>query len=155
MTFCMSDLCCYKLKKENAHKWQEESGKTITLTGIRAEEGGMRSVGGCTVFDDGKLVKFHPLKVVDENWENEFVEKYNVKLCKLYYPPYNFKRTGCRGCPFALDLQEQLDKMQEFLPNEEKACEMLWEPVYSEYRRLGYRLKKKNNQISLFDYKGE
>ena len=146
----MSDLCCFKLKKENAHKWENESGKTIALTGIRKEEGGMRILGGCTVFDDdGKLTKFHPLKVVDEEWENEFIERYNIKLCKLYYPPFNFKRTGCRGCPFALDLNEQLEVMARLLPNEEKACEMLWKPVYDEYRRIGYRLDK-NIQTKLF-----
>lgn len=151
MQFCMSDLCCYKLKKENAHRYQEESGRTITLTGIRAEEGGMRTQGGCTVFDEGKLVKFHPLKVVDENWENKFIEKYNIELCKLYKAPYNFKRTGCRGCPFALNLQEELDIMSQHLPLEKKICENLWKPVYEEYRKIGYRLRKRENQISFFD----
>lgn len=149
MTFCISDLCCQKLKKDNARKWQEESGRTITMTGIRAEEGGMRTQGGCTVFDEGKLIKFHPLKVVDEEWENEFIKKYDIKLCKLYYPPYNFKRTGCKGCCFALDLNEQLEVMARLLPNELKQCEMIWKPVYDEYRKIDYRLKK-NMQTKLF-----
>ena len=42
--------------------------------------------------------------------------------------------------------------MKRLLPAEEKACEMLWKPVYEEYRRIGYRLRKNNNQTSLFDY---
>ena len=147
----MSDLCCKRMKKDNAKKWQEENNKTITLTGIRAEEGGMRNQNGCTIFEEGKLKKFHPLKVVDEQWEDWFIKKYNIQLCKLYKPPYNFKRTGCRGCPFALDLQEQLDTMAMLLPHEKKICEFLWKPVYDEYRRLGYRLRKREQQISLFD----
>ena len=146
-------MCCYKMKKEPAHKWEQENNRHIAITGMRAEEGGMRNQNGCTIFDDNnKLKKFHPIKVVSEEWEDWFIKKYNVELCELYYPPYNFKRTGCKGCPFALDLQEQLDKMKELLPNDYKQCEILWKPVYDEYRRIGYRLDKNTNQMSIFDF---
>jgi hypothetical protein len=40
--------------------------------------------------------------------------------------------------------------MEELLPNERKACEVIWKPVYEEYRRIGYRLTK-SEQIKLFD----
>lgn len=149
----ISDKCCYKLKKENAKKYEEESKRFIAITGIRAEEGGMRALNGCTIFDGDKLTKFHPLKVVTEKWENDFLEHLNIKLCKLYYPPFNFRRTGCKGCPFALDLNEQLDVMAKLSPNERKQCEILWKPVYEEYRRIGYRLEKKDYvQYTIFDY---
>ena len=149
----LSDKCCYKLKKEIAHKYEEESNKTITITGMRAEEGGMRGQNGCTIFDGGKLKKLHPLMVVDEQFEEDFIKHNNIKLCELYYPPYNFKRTGCKGCPFALDLQQQLDLMQMYLPNEYKQCNIIWKSVYDEYRRIGYRLDKKTEyeQVSIFD----
>ena len=87
------------------------------------------------------IIKFHPLSVVSNEWEEWFIKKFNIELCKLYYPPYNFERTGCKGCPFALHLQEQLDLMEKLLPNERKQCEFIWQPVYEEYRRIGYRLK--------------
>ena len=103
--------------------------------------GGQRASINCIVTnDDNELVKFHPLLVVDEKFEEEFIKRYNIKLCKLYYPPYNFERTGCKGCPFSLKLQEQLNKMEKYLPNELKQCELIWKPVYDEYRRIGYRL---------------
>lgn len=150
-----SDQCCYKLKKEPAKKWAKENNKQIILTGMRKDEGGQRASIGCIVTDkDNKLTKFHPLLVVSEEFENWFLEKYNIKLCKLYYPPFNFERTGCKGCPFALNLQEQLDKMEHLLPNEKRQCEKLWKPVYDEYRRLGYRLrgKGKGTQTTIFDF---
>lgn len=148
--FCLkiSDLCCHKLKKDVAKKWFKENNKQITLTGMRNEEGGQRANKGCTVFRNGKLLKFHPLMTMKENFVDIFVLKNNIKLCKLYYQPYNFKRTGCKGCPFSLDLQEQLDVMEHLLPKERKQCEAIWKPVYDEYRRIGYRLRKYN----LFDY---
>ena len=34
----ISDLCCYKLKKDVAKKWSKEKDKRISLTGMRNEE---------------------------------------------------------------------------------------------------------------------
>ena len=135
----LSDRCCYKMKKEPAHKWQVENGKSITLTGMQKSEGGNRNNLTCIVTNkDGSIKKFHPLAVVDDKFEE-------WELCELYNAPFNFKRTGCKGCPFALNLQEELDTMEKYLPAERKQCEMLWKPVYEEYRRLGYRLRKNDN----------
>jgi len=145
-----SELCCKKLKKEPSERWAKANNKTIDLTGMRSEEGGARRNLGCIITNkDGSLHKFHPLVKVDEEWEEWFVEKEKIELCELYYPPFNFKRTGCKGCPFALDLQEQLSIMEIYLPQERKQCEIIWKPVYDEYRRIGYRLNK-TEQMKLF-----
>ena len=146
-----SNLCCMELKKKPIHKWEKENHRHIGITGMRAEEGGNRTRLGCIITDSKtkKVIRFHPLIKVDEEWENWVVEKEKIELCPLYCPPYNFKRTGCKGCPFALDLQEQLEIMALYLPKERQQCEILWKPVYDEYRRLGYRLKK-SEQIKLF-----
>ena len=140
----LSDNCCRKMKKEPIAKWEKENNRHIAITGMRNSEGGKRaSIKGCILTDkQGKVKRFHPLIKVDNEWENWFVETNRVELCKLYYPPFNFKRTGCKGCPFSLDLQEQLEIMELYLPNERKQCEIIWKPVYDEYRRLNYRLKK-------------
>ena len=90
----------------------------------------------------GNLTKFHPLIKVNDEWEKWIVEEKHIELAKVYLPPYNFKRTGCKGCPFSLDLQEQLEIMELYMPNERKQCEYIWKPVYDEYRRLNYRLKR-------------
>lgn len=150
-TLNVSNHCCLKLKKEPAHKWSKENNRPIAMTGMRRDEGGQReNIKGCVLTDSkGNVIKFHPLLVVDEEWENQFVKEEKVQLCELYYPPYNFKRTGCKGCPYALDIQEQLDIMEHYLPNERKQCEMIWKNVYDEYRRIGYRLKK-YDQTKLF-----
>ena len=146
----VSERCCYELKKKPFKRWQKENGKSIAMTGMRKEEGGERNRMNCVVTKNNEIVKFHPLAVVSEDWEEWFINKYNIQLCELYYPPYNFKRTGCKGCPFVLTLQEQLDVMEKLLPAERKQCEIIWKPVYSEYRRIGYRLKP-YKQLSLFN----
>lgn len=141
----VSDKCCKKLKKEPAEKWGKENNRPITITGIRQGEKGLRqSLSGCAVFYDDnykELKKFHPLFPLSEKWIDEFIDKYNIELCNLYYPPYNFKRTGCKGCPYSLDLQNQLYIMSVYFPAERKQCELIWGKIYDEYRRIGYRLE--------------
>lgn len=145
-----SSKCCSKLKKEPASIWAKENNKTITITGMRSSEGGLRAEHkGCTVFaEDKTLKKFHPLQPIDDSFIDEFIKTFNIQLCELYYPPFNFKRTGCKGCPYSLNLEEQLEIMSYLLPEERKQCEYIWKPVYEEYRRIGYRLH--NEQPLLF-----
>lgn len=140
----ISEKCCQRMKKEPFKRWEKENGRSIVLTGMMASEGGLReSIQSCIITDkDGKLKKFHPLLKVSEEWENWYIQERNIKLCKLYYPPFSFKRTGCKGCPYALGLQEQLEVMYTLMPEEYQQCEIIWKPVYDEYRRIGYRLKK-------------
>ena len=138
----ISDLCCHNLKEQPLDNWQKEHNKKYKIVGIMREEGGRRSRAECMAFKNKKLKAFQPLAILTEAWENWFIEAYNIKLCDLYYPPYNFKRTGCKGCPFALHLQDELNTLRELLPNEAAQCERIWAPVYAEYRRIGYRLKE-------------
>lgn len=140
----ISDRCCYKLKKEVAHRYEKESKRTISIIGLRSAEGGTRRQHkGCAVFDkNNNLKKFKPINPCTDEWCEWYIQTRGIKLCRLYYPPFNFERTGCKGCPFALNLQEQLDVMEKLLPAERKQCEILWKPVYEEYRRIGYRLRE-------------
>lgn len=133
-----SNQCCFKLKKELVHQWQKISKKKITITGMRSDEGGTRK--GLTCLTKNNTM-FHPLIVVSSEWEEEFIKRNNIELCKLYYPPYNFKRTGCKGCPFNMKIQEDLNTLYKLLPSEYYQCLHLWKYVYDEYVRIGYRLK--------------
>lgn len=127
--------------------------RPICFIGLLGDEKGGRNQAKCLV--DAAFGKhFQPLTAVDHEWEEYFIKHENIKLCKLYYPPYNFERTGCKGCPYNINLQQTLDTLGQFFPNERKQCELIWRPVYEEYRRLGYRLKRKGQikgQISIFD----
>ena len=140
----ISDKCCLELKKKPIHLWEKQVGRKVAITGMRKEEGGTRQlISGCVLTDNkGNLKKFHPLLVVDDEWEEWLIKDKNFDICDIYKQPYNFKRTGCKGCTFSLDLQEQLEIMEKYLPNERKQCEWIWKPVYDEYRKLNYRLKK-------------
>lgn len=136
----ISKKCCDVLKKNPLNQYMKTAKKQITITGMLKEEGGSRN--NITCFNL-KQKNFHPLAVVTKNWEEWFIEKYDVEICDIYKSPYNFPRTGCKGCPYIINLQEELDVLQEYFPAERKQCEIIWKPVYDEYRRIGYRLKDK------------
>lgn len=144
----ISDKCCLEMKEKPLDRWSKENNKPHRVLGLMQSEGGRRHDTKCKAFKGDKL-SFHPLAIVTKEWEEWFIQRYGVKLCKLYYEPYNFERTGCKGCPFAPLLQEQLSTLEVYFPNEKRQCEYIWKPVYEEYRRIGYRLKREE-QTKLF-----
>lgn len=148
-----SDMCCKEFKHGILSKLEKEMGYKYTFLGMRREEGGNREKLKC-ITKGSNSIHFNVLVPVSEEWEEEFIKRYNIELCELYLPPYNFKRQGCLFCPFSLDLQEQLDIMQEINPNLVKQANVLWDVSYNEYKRIGYRLRKNNSfiQLSLFDF---
>lgn len=153
----LSADCCLKMKEEPLRKWQKENNKPYGIIGIMADEGGRRIGAKCLAFK-GKRMNFQPLVPVTKNWEEWFISEYNVDICEIYRPPYNFDRTGCKGCPFAIRLQHELETLEKFFPEERKQCEIIWKPVYDEYRRIGYRLKdgkvnhKKGHQMTVDEF---
>lgn len=151
LRFKVSEKCCYKLKKEPFKNYEKKTGRTIGLTGTRRAEKGLREQLNCLAFEKGKLRLFHPLAPLTDDWLEMFIQKFEIELCELYYSPFNFKRTGCVGCPYNIHLQEELDLLEKLLPEERKRSEYLWKPVYTEYRRIGYRLRKSIADTTLFD----
>jgi 3'-phosphoadenosine 5'-phosphosulfate sulfotransferase (PAPS reductase)/FAD synthetase len=142
----ISKKCCSKLKKEPLAKYEKIAERFIAITGMTKEEGGQRRNLSCIITDTktGKIKRFHPLSVITEEnvgFIDWYIAERKIQLCELYYPPFNFKRTGCKGCPYSLDLQDQLYTMACYLPEERKQCEIIWGKVYDEYRRIGYRLE--------------
>ena len=137
----VSDMCCVRMKEDPLIKWAKEHGSLYPIIGLMREEGGRRDKAQCMKYRGKRFAAFQPLVAVSKEWEEWFIDTYNVKICDIYKPPYNFRRTGCKGCPFGIKLQKELDTLAEFFPDERKQCEIIWKPVYDEYRRLGYRLK--------------
>jgi 3'-phosphoadenosine 5'-phosphosulfate sulfotransferase (PAPS reductase)/FAD synthetase len=129
------------MKEEPLQTWSKEKNIPYTITGIMREEGGRRMKSTCLAFSGKKLKKFQPMVAITKEWEEWFIDKFNIQICDIYKSPYNFERTGCKGCPFNRNLQEGLDTLEKYFPNERKQCEIIWKPVYEEYRRIGYRLK--------------
>lgn len=147
--FKISQYCCVRLKEDPMKNYSKESKRPYAITGIMPSEGGQRMTAKCLSFRGGELSFFQPLVPLSEEWEDWFIKEYRVNICELYNEPYNFERTGCKGCPFNPHLQKELDVLEQFFPAERKQCELIWKTVYDEYRRLGYRLKPLSNEYQV------
>ena len=157
-TLKISDKCCVRMKEEPLDQWSKENNKPFSIIGIMREEAGRRNNAQCLAFNGGgKLKAFQPLAPITKEWEEWLIETYHIEICDIYKPPYNFVRTGCKGCPFARNLQKELDTLEEFFPQERKQCEIIWKPVYDEYRRIGYRLKPlgEGKQMTIAEIEGD
>lgn len=141
--FKISSKCCDKLKKEPLKEYMKKAGKKYTITGIMASEGGQRETAKCLSFNGNHLKAFQPLAPLNKQFLNWFIREYNIEICDIYKPPYNFKRTGCKGCPYNPTLGKELETLKKFFPDERKQCEIIWGKVYEEYRRIGYRLPQR------------
>lgn len=128
--------CCKELKKDFDFGFKKK------ITGIRRAEGGLRSETGKCYSEYNGYVKFNPLFVVSDLWKNEFIKRFNVLLSPLYYPPFNFSRSGCVGCPYKPDLKEYLLTMKKYDYATFLHCWYLWGYVYNAYIKIGYRLDK-------------
>lgn len=141
-SFSISMRCCVEMKEKPMIKWQRENENRIPIIGIMQDEGGGRNNSNCMNFKNEELKSFQPLVKVTKEWEDWFILNFDIKICDIYKEPYNFPRTGCKGCPFNFKLQHELDILEKYFPEERKQCELIWGPVYDEYRRIGYRLNK-------------
>lgn len=138
--------CCHRLKKEPFRKYEKETGRKLRVLGLRQQEGGVRSFhlysgsGGCVFRDkQGNIYNFAPLAPVSDAFIDWYIERNHIKLAELYYPPYNFDRTGCRACPYNTAVGKDLLVLKELLPTEYKVSWNIWRPVFEEYQKLRYR----------------
>lgn len=120
----VSDQCCLRLKKEPFRRYQKESGKTITITGMRKSEGGQRkSLTGCIITDkEGHLKKFHPLLVVDDDFENWFIERERENYpVRTLLSTIQFQEDGLQGLPLLPRLAGAIDLNGTLSPCREEA----------------------------------
>lgn len=136
----ISGACCQHLKIKPIKKWEEENGRKIPITGLTRAEGGQRKTTNVLTYKQQTLKKFNPLANADEGLLEYLVYFFSIELCELYGAPYNFKRTGCKGCPMNRHIQTDLNVMARFLPEERAECERIWATVYGHYRKNHYRL---------------
>lgn len=140
-TIKISDECCKNFKKNSFYEYEESSQRVNCFTGQRKAEGGYRSNLKCiTAARNGK--HFNILAPVTDDWIEWFINKYEIKLCELYLPPFNFKRTGCMGCPYNIELNHELQTLKNHAKETYYQCYALWKPVYDEYLKINYRLKE-------------
>lgn len=123
------NMCCKYVKKYPFEDYYIEHGTEGFITGIRTSEGGIRSLQykSCTSVKhvkDREIVHKMPIFDWSDEVIEEFIEQYQVELSRAY-TEYGLDRTGCIGCPFAKDIDKNLEVLFKFEPKKYKAV-MNW-----------------------------
>ena len=139
----ISDKCCLFLKKKPFIQYTKDTGRNISMLGMRRAENGLRQNLNCFTYDTRyNITHYNAIADLSDEFIEMFIQEEQVKLAPLYLPPYNFTRTGCVGCPYAMNIQAQLETLKANLPQEYRKANALWGAVYEKYKSLNYRIKE-------------
>lgn len=119
----VSDKCCDLSKKKPMKQFAKSNKIDLTVTGERKAEGGIRSLAHKSCFEEhaNGEHKFMPLLFWSDETKAEFKEKEHIRFSDCY-EVYGMRRTGCCGCPFNLNVADDLKIMQQYEPKLYKAC---------------------------------
>lgn len=145
--FKISDLCCDEAKKKVAKKANKIHGTELEVLGIRVAEGGVRSIAykNCYLQRDG-VSKFMPIYHYQERDKEEYCRTFGITHSDCY-EVYGLERTGCAGCPFGSQNEEELEKIKPYEPQIYKAAKCIFKDSYEYTKRYkAYKEKLKEQR---------
>ena len=139
----VSSRCCDKSKKEPVKRFMRENGIELNVTGERKAEGGQRASSHKSCFEEHKdgFHKFMPLWWWSDSVKKVFKQAEGIRYSDCY-EVYGFKRTGCVGYPFSINIADDLQAMYEYEPQLYKACMNVFGQAYELTDRFNCRRKK-------------
>lgn len=136
-----SNKCCKYAKKDLIHTLIKELDYDLNISGVRKAEGGVRTIAYKSCFDEGdNHDNFRPIFWYKDSDKKEYEEYYDVIHSKCY-TEYGLKRTGCCGCPFGRDFEDELKIIQKYEPKLYKAVTNIFKDSY-EYTRKYMEFRK-------------
>lgn len=134
-TFPISSKCCHYAKKEPAKRFMDSVNSDLNCTGVRRAEGGMRAArfSSCYTQAFAGADQYRPLFWFTDADKATYDEHYGLKHSDCY-EVWGMKRTGCAGCPFGRNFEEELRLAEIYEPKFHKAMLKVFGPSY-EYRR--------------------
>ncbi len=161
-TFRISAKCCDKSKKSIVHEFMKSGKYDLDVYGVRKSEGGARSTAYKSCFNcspNGEYDEYRPLYWYKSADKEEYCTACNISHSKCY-TEYGLPRTGCAGCPFAKNFEEELKVMEKYEPKLFVAANNIFKESY-EYTRAYRRFvdehskatkEKGYRQLTIFDF---
>ena len=152
-TFRISNKCCYYAKKLPAKKYAENMECDMNCVGVRKGEGGVRAArySSCYTAALAGPDQYRPVFWFSDADKAEYSHYYGV-LHSDCYALWGMQRTGCAGCPFGRNYEEELAMAKKWEPKFYRAMCKIFGPSY-EYRRQFEAFRETMNKTTLpFDY---
>lgn len=136
--FKISPKCCQYAKKDPVHKFIKDNDFDLNCYGVRKAEGGARSAAYKNCFTDNskkeKIDEYRPIFWYKNNTKKVYEEHFSIKHSKCY-SEYGLKRTGCAGCPFNKEFEEELKIIYDNEPKLFKAVTNIFKDSYDYTRK--------------------
>ena len=139
----ISPRCCQYSKKLPLKHYMRDHGIELNVTGERKAEGGQRASTHKSCFEEHKdgIHKYMPLWWWSNDAKADFKAKEQIRYSDCY-EVYGMKRTGCCGCPFNVDIADDLQRMHLYEPKLFDACMKVFGLAYELTDRFHCRQKK-------------
>lgn len=145
-----SNKCCHYAKKLVAQKYKEANDIHLSITGVRKSEGGARASAYKNCFtsrqDDGQADEFRVIFWYKEDDKRAYEVEFDITHSKCY-TEYGLKRTGCAGCPFGGDFEQELEVIKEHEPKLYKAVNNIFGDSYEYTRKYREFVKNMDERI--------
>ena len=164
----ISQHCCQVLKKEPAHRVQQELGVDCVFMGMMASESRRRMVSYCnngelyqtrtvdTMADGSPVWHCHPMGIWTDDDVWEYIRQEHVPYSDLYERTYKgrdgqthkVRRNGCFGCATAITFADnQMAVLRQIEPR-------IWDRIMRggmAEQLQNLRIERANGQISIMD----
>lgn len=133
--FKISNKCCHYAKKMVASRYKAKEKFDLSIYGVRKAEGGVRrsAYKSCFSQNEADCDEYRPIFWYLSDTKKDYELHYNIEHSKCY-TDYGLKRTGCAGCPYARNFEDELEAMRINEPNLYKAVNNIFFDSY-EYTR--------------------
>ena len=161
--FAIDNKCCKYAKKDVGHVLEKKYDADLSIIGVRQLEGGIRALAykNCFSNNDDGIDQFRPVFWFSDD-DKKYYEDFFEVIHSDCYTKYGFKRTGCAGCPYNRELDQDMKITKKFEPKLYNAMNNIFRDSYEytkKYREFYNEMERKNKQmdgqISLFDYEEE
>ena len=139
-TFKISNKCCKYAKKDLIHNLLKEEDYDLNIFGVRKAEGGARVRYGNCFDENDKYDNYRPLFWYKDLDKEDYEKAYGIVHSKCY-TEYGLKRTGCCGCPYGRDFEDELNVIEKHEPKLYKAVTNIFKDSY-EYTRKYKEFRK-------------
>ena len=145
--FQISNKCCLYAKKKVAINCKKDGNYDLSIYGVRKAEGGARQAAYKTCFSENSsgIDEFRPIFWYLNEDKRIYEEAYEIKHSNCY-TKYGLKRTGCAGCPYSRNFEEELEVMEKYEPKLFKAVNNIFADSYAYTRKYRKFVEKKRKQ---------
>jgi len=145
--FKISNKCCTYAKKNVAGKFKKENKVDLSIVGVRKAEGGVRATTYKTCFDKKEIGvdEYRPIFWYSNLDKQQYIEDNEIKNSRCY-SEYGLKRTGCVGCPYGRDFENELEIVLKHEPKLYKGINNIFKDSYAYTRDYKEFVKEMNTK---------